>query len=177
MRDSILAVNGTLNLERGGPSVYPPLPQAVLLTASRPGDAWGRSSPEQAARRSLYVHVKRSLPEPLLAAFDRADTDASCPVRFATVQPTQALTMVNGDFANQQAELFAQRLERDAGELDARLRRGLELVTQRPARDDDLARLQQLVAELRDEFGKNEHEALQRCCLVLLNCNEFLFLD
>jgi len=177
IRDSILAVNGTLNLERGGPSVYPKLPQAVLDTASRPGAAWGRSSPEQAARRSIFVHVKRSLPEPLLASFDRADTDSSCPVRFATVQPTQALSMLNGDFANVQAELFAQRLRREATGLRARLARGLELVSQRPARDADIARLMSLAADLERDFDRSEEQALQRCCLVLLNCNEFLFVD
>ena len=177
IRDSILAVNGTLNLERGGPSVYPKLPQAVLDTASRPGSAWGRSSPEQAARRSIYVHVKRSLPEPLLAAFDRADTDSSCPVRFATVQPTQALSMINGDFANLQAELFAQRLRRDAADMRGRLARGLQLVTQRPASDADVERLVQLAADLQRDFARTEEQALQRCCLVLLNANEFLFLD
>jgi hypothetical protein len=177
IRDSILTANGTLNFERGGPSVYPVLPPAVLATASRPGSAWGRSSPEQAARRSIYVHVKRSLPEPLLAAFDRADTDSSCPVRFATVQPTQALSMVNGDFANTQAELFAQRLQREAKGLRAQLARGLQLATQRPAREADVARLLRLAADLKTDFGRTEEQALQRCCLVLLNCNEFLFLD
>lgn len=177
VRDSILSVNGTLNPAHGGPSVYPPLPQAVLLTASRPDAAWGRSSKEQAARRSLYVHVKRSLPEPLLASFDRADTDTSCPVRFATVQPTQALSMINGDFANLQAELFAQRLAKEASGLPARLSRALELITQRPARSTDVDRLLQLARELRRDFGRSESQALQRCCLVLLNSNEFLFVD
>jgi hypothetical protein len=177
VRDSILSVNGTLNLERGGPSIYPPLPKAVLATASRPDAAWGRSSPEQAARRSLFVHVKRSLPEPLLASFDRADTDTSCPVRFATVQPTQALSMINGDFANLQAELFAQRLTREAKDLEGRLRRGLELISQRPARDTDVRRLMVLASDLCRDFGRTEAQALQRCCLVLLNSNEFLFLD
>ncbi|MCB9878169.1 MAG: DUF1553 domain-containing protein [Planctomycetes bacterium] len=177
VRDSILSVSGALNLQVGGPTVFPPMPAAVLATASRPEDAWGKSTPDQEVRRTLYVHTKRSLQMPLLVGFDQADTDNSCPVRFATVQPTQALTLWNGEFAHQEAARMAKRLERDAGELDARLRRGLELVTQRPARDDDLARLQQLVAELRDEFGKSDAEALQRVCLVLLNSNEFLYLD
>ncbi|MFY9344839.1 MAG: DUF1553 domain-containing protein [Planctomycetota bacterium] len=177
VRDSILATTGVLNLERGGPSVYPPMPKEVLATSSRPDEAWGEATPEQAVRRSLYVHVKRSLPEPLLAAFDRADTDASCPVRFATVQPTQALTMLNGDFAQAQARMLAERLARDAKELRAQLALGLEWVTQRPARPADVERLQALAADLRRDHGKSEADALQRCCLVLLNCNEFLFLD
>jgi hypothetical protein len=177
VRDSVLAVAGVLNVELAGPSVYPPIPPEVLQTASRPDEAWGTSTPEQAARRSLYVHVKRSLPEPLLAAFDRADTDASCPVRFATVQPTQALTLLNGDFAQQQAAAFAARLQREAPDLRARLQLGLELVTQRPARGTDVDRLCDLAADLRRDHARSEHDALQRCCLVLLNCNEFLFLD
>lgn len=177
VRDSILAVGGTLNLERAGPSVFPPMPKEVLATASRPEEAWGESTPEQAARRSLYVHVKRSLAEPMLTAFDRADTDSSCPVRFATVVPTQALTMLNGDFAHQQASLLAARLAREAHDLRAQLQLGLALVTQREARVGDVERLLALAASLRTEHGRSESEALQRCCLVLLNCNEFLFLD
>lgn len=177
VRDSILAMTGQLQLELGGPSVFPPIPAEVLATASKPEEAWGTSTPDQAARRSLYVHVKRSLQEPLLAVFDRADTDASCPVRFATVQPTQALTMLNGDFAQQQALAFAQRLAAAAPDRTARLALGLALVTQRLPRPADLARLERLALDLQREFGRSETEALQRCCLVLLNGNEFLFLD
>ena len=177
VRDSVLAMAGVLNLERGGPSVYPPLPPEVLATSSRPDEAWGEATPEQAARRSLFVHVKRSLAEPLLASFDRADTDASCPVRFATVQPTQALTMLNGDFAQAHAAAFAARLLRETSGLRAQLTRGLELVTQRPARAADVDRLVLLARELRADHGRDEAQALQRCCLVLLNANEFVFLD
>jgi hypothetical protein len=177
VRDSILTANGTINLELRGPSVYPPLPRAVLLTASRPDAAWGRSNERQAARRSIYIHVKRSLPEPLLAAFDRADTDSSCPVRFATVQPTQALSMINGDFANLQAQRFADRMMLEQKDMASRLRRAFELVSQREPTKADLQRLQQLAAQLQGEFGRSELQALQRCCLVLLNCNEFLFID
>ncbi len=177
VRDSILTANGTINLELRGPSVYPPLPRAVLLTASRPDAAWGRSDERQAARRSIYIHVKRSLPEPLLAAFDRADTDSSCPVRFATVQPTQALSMINGDFANLQAQRFADRMMLEQKDMASRLRRAFELVSQREPTKADLQRLQQLAEQLQGEFGRSELQALQRCCLVLLNCNEFLFID
>ena len=177
VRDSLLVTAGDANLALGGPSVFPPLPEQVLATASRPEDAWGSSTAEEAVRRSLYVHVKRSLAEPLLAGFDRADTDSSCPVRFATVQPTQALTMLNGDFAHAQAARFAARLQREASGLRAQLAHGLELVTQRPARPADIDRLAALAAELQRDHGRDETQALQRCCLVLLNCNEFLFLD
>jgi hypothetical protein len=105
VRDSILAVSGNLNLGKmGGPSIYPRISAEVLAGQSRPGNGWRPSSPEEQARRSIYVHIKRSLSVPILAAFDAADVDASCPVRFTTTQPTQALSMLNGDFLNAQAQ-------------------------------------------------------------------------
>lgn len=177
VRDAMLAAAGVLNPELGGPSVYPPLPAAVLATSSRPDEAWGTSTPEQAARRSLYVHVKRSLQDPLLAAFDAADTDSSCPVRYATVQPTQALMLLNGDFAHRTAQQFAERLTRERADLRARIERGLFLVTCRTPREADVARLSQLAADLQQQHGRSEAEALQRVCLLLLNANEFLYLD
>ena len=61
VRDSILAVSGELNLKAGGPSIYPPIPREVLAGQSMPGQGWATSPPDEAARRSVYVHVKRSL--------------------------------------------------------------------------------------------------------------------
>ena len=96
LRDSILAVNQTLNREKMfGPSIFPKIEKEILQGQSRPGENWGNSSPEDVVRRSVYIHIKRSLPVPIMQSFDVADTDSSCPVRFNTVQPTQALGMLN----------------------------------------------------------------------------------
>ena len=103
IRDSLLAVSGNLNPKMFGPGIYPEIPKEVLAGQSVPGRGWPVSSPEEAARRSIYIHVKRSLLYPILESFDIAETDRSVPVRFATIQPTQALAMINGDFLNQQA--------------------------------------------------------------------------
>src|SRR5207244_6282332 len=107
IRDALLAVNGTLNPKMAGPGVYVDIPPEVLAGQSMPGHGWGKSPPEEQARRSIYIHVKRSLLTPLLERFDVAETDRSSPVRFATTQPTQALTMINSTFLNKQAELLA----------------------------------------------------------------------
>ena len=96
VRDSILAVSGTLNPKAGGPSVFPPIPKEVLAGQSVPGQGWSTSPPAEAARRSVYVHVKRSLLVPIMATHDAADTDFSCPVRYTTTVPTQALGLLNG---------------------------------------------------------------------------------
>ncbi|NBQ89079.1 MAG: DUF1553 domain-containing protein, partial [Betaproteobacteria bacterium] len=82
LRDSLLAANGTINLERGGPGVRPPLPEEVLATSSRPHDVWPLTPEPSWTRRSVYMHQKRSIQDPLLAVFDQADIDNPCPVRF-----------------------------------------------------------------------------------------------
>ncbi len=182
VRDSLLAGAGTLNLEMYGPGVYPKLPQEVILTSSMNKDlentgTWGKSTPEQAARRSVYVHVKRSLLMPMLTDFDLAETDASCPVRFSTTQPTQALGMLNSEFVHEQAAKLSARLRSETGEPGAQVRRGFEIVTSRPARDEDVAHGLQFLDELQKQDGLSAEKALDRFCLLLLNLNEFVYLD
>jgi hypothetical protein len=178
VRDSILAVSGNLNRQHGGPGVYPRLPREVLATQDRPGRGWVPSPPEDAARRSVYVHVKRSLLLPQLTQFDLADTDQSCPARFTTTVPTQALLMLNDEFTNEQARRFARRLTGESpGGLEARVTRAIRLVTGRVPAADEVDRDANFVRSLRREHGPGEQEALRFYCLLLLNANEFIYLD
>ena len=91
IRDSVLWVGGSGNPRMYGPGMYVALPKEVLASQSVPGKGWGSSPKVEQARRSIYIHVKRSLLSPVLLSFDLAETDRSTPVRFATTQPTQAL--------------------------------------------------------------------------------------
>ena len=109
IRDSMLAIGGTLNLAMYGPGVYPEISPEVLAGQSVPGSGWGHSSPEEQARRSIYIHVKRSLTAPVLSEFDFCETDGSCAARFTTTQPAQALSLLNGRFAHRQAAALAAR--------------------------------------------------------------------
>jgi hypothetical protein len=178
VRDSMLAVSGKLNPRMGGPSVYPPIPREVLAGQSRPGAGWKTSPPDEAARRSVYVHVKRSLLVPLLAQFDLADTDASCPVRFTTTVSTQALGLLNGEFSSEQAAAFALRLKREApAGLESQVRRAVRLTTGRIPGAAEVADDIAFVRELRRADGLGEEEALKFYCLMLLNANEFIYLD
>ncbi len=178
IRDSILATGGSLNPGLFGPSVFPPMPTEVLATSSHPGDVWGKSSGDDAARRSIYIKVKRSLLYPMLAAHDFADTDTSCPVRFSTTVPTQALTMMNSAFIVDQAGQFADRLRKQAGEnIEQQARLGLRLVTQRPPLDAEVKRALGFVTALRDKNGLSAERSLDLLCLMLLNLNEFVYLD
>ncbi len=182
IRDSVLAASGTLNLAMHGPGVYPQLPEEVVKTSSmnamlESSGMWGKSTPEEAARRSIYVHVKRSLMMPIFTDFDQADPQFSCPVRFSTTQPTQALNMLNSQFAHEQAALLAERLRASAQDDEARVRAGFELVTSRPAATEEIARGVQFMRELQHVDGVSAETALERFCLLLLNLNEFVYLE
>ncbi len=178
IRDSILAASGNLNVKMYGPGVYPEIAKDVLAGQSVPGRGWGKSSPEEQARRSIYVHVKRSLVLPILEAFDVAETDKGVSARFATTQPTQALGMLNGEFLHKQASIFAQRLKREAGDdVNAQVRRALSLVTSRAPSDLEVRRGIELIQALREQENASAEAALQSFCLVALNLNEFMYLD
>ncbi|NCA10418.1 DUF1553 domain-containing protein [bacterium] len=156
---------------------------------SVPGKGWGSSPPEEQARRSIYAHWKRSLLTPILADFDAADTDTSCPVRFVTTQPTQALGMMNGAFLQQQARVFADRARREALAAAAQpgatadddtariVRRALEIALVRPITDKEVADGVALVDRLEGTDGVSPSRAIELYCLMVLNLNEFAYLD
>jgi len=179
VRDSILWANGTLNADRMyGPSIYTSIPAEVKAGQSQPGSGWGNSLPEDEARRSVYIHVKRSLLDPILESFDMADTDQTCPVRFATTQPTQALGLLNSEFILEQASVFAEMLNEDHPDsLDSQIRTALRRVMQRPPTDEEVARGLQLINALQNENKMTIEQARKYFCLVALNLNEFVYLD
>jgi hypothetical protein len=176
IRDSILSLTGQLNLKMGGPSIYTEIPPDVLKTASKPGGAWGRSSKEDAVRRSVYIYVKRSLHEPFLSSFDWADTDSTCDVRFVTTVPTQTLTMLNSKFLNDSAAALSKRVQEGHQTVFDQVARAIELATSRPASKVDITDGVKLVETL-IKTGVDKNQALQRFCLLALNLNEFLYID
>jgi hypothetical protein len=178
VRDAILAVSGELRNSSGGPSVYPPIPAEVLAGQSVPGQGWPVSPPAEAARRSVYVHVKRSLAVPILATHDAADTDASCPVRYTTTVPTQALGLLNGEFANEHAARLADRLRRESPcDPAAQVRRAIRLTTAREPGPDEVRRDVDFLRALRDRAGLDDRAALVQYALLVLNANSFLYVD
>jgi hypothetical protein len=179
IRDSVLAVNHSLNKEKMyGQSIYPKIPNDILQGQSRPGEHWHTSSGPEADRRSVYISIKRSLPVPFMASFDVADPDSSCPVRFNTVQPTQALAMINSEFMNEEAKVFAEYLQKEIpGNPSEQVSVALSRVLQRMPNKSEVERGLQLMNELKTNDKADDREALRLFCLVSLNLNEFLFLD
>jgi hypothetical protein len=187
VRDSILAVSGQLNPERGGPSVFPPLPRAVLEGQSRPGLGWGKSPPRQAARRSIYVFSKRSLAVPELELLDTPDTTSSCEQRPLSTTAPQALTFLNGAFVQEQAAHWAARLRREVRTEPAdQVRRAFALALCRPPRPDELRLALEFLSKQQRQIESDAHrhgqpvgdarlQALAAFCAVLLNTNEFFY--
>ena len=177
-RDSLLAVNGSLNPKMYGPSIYTKMPAEVLATASRPGSAWGNSSEAERDRRSVYIHIKRSLREPLLASLDQAETDSPCPVRFATTVPTQSLITLNSEQMQEEAIVFAAYLREQAGDdLADQVRLGLKRVIGRSPTEKQVASNVTFVQDMMKTHGLDAEGALKLFCLVAYNLNEFVYLD
>jgi mono/diheme cytochrome c family protein len=178
VRDTILSASGSLNLKMSGPGVYPEIPKEVLAGQSMPGAGWGKSPPEEQNRRSIYVHVKRSLLLPVLENFDAAETDRPSPVRFATTQPTQALALLNSAFLNQQASAFAARVHKEVGDdVDKQVRRALSLATTRQPTEEEVRRGVRLIEEFKSKDTLSNEAAVKYFCLMVLNLNETVYLD
>ncbi|HVX10464.1 MAG TPA: DUF1549 and DUF1553 domain-containing protein [Pirellulales bacterium] len=187
IRDAVLSVSGQLNRERGGASVFPAIAPEVLASQSRPGNGWGKSSADQAARRSVYVFVKRTLLVPELEVLDFPDTNGSCEQRQVSTVAPQALTLLNGQFMQTAARHFAGRLAAEAPDAASRIERAYELALSRGPSDAERAAVlafladqerqirQDLIAASQDTEGAVQ-QALAAFCLVLLNTNEFAYL-
>ncbi|MEY4180278.1 MAG: hypothetical protein RLY70_3852, partial [Planctomycetota bacterium] len=88
IRDSLLAVGGTMDKSMYGPSVLDNTP-----------------------RRSVYLRVKRSELIPFMTMFDAPEPTQSIGERISTTVPTQALAMLNSPFVRGQAEKLAARIK------------------------------------------------------------------
>ncbi len=174
IRDAMLAVSGQLNRTMGGRGFFPTLSPEVLATESRPGFGWDHSSPAEESRRSVYIYLKRTLMVPFLETFDYTNTAESLGTRPITTVAPQALLLLNSEFANAQAAALARRIRREAGsdrskEIDRLFR--LALGRSPTGRESAIAgRL------LRRPPGQGA-DSLQSLCLVVLNLNEFIYLD
>ncbi len=199
LRDAMLAVTGTLNEQRGGPSIRVPLePEVVenVFTEAEPDNLWPvHPDPQQHTRRSLYLLRKRNVKLPMLVAFDTPDLMSVCGARNVSVHSLQALTMMNSDFIQQQSKTLASRLFREAASKRVRIARLYELTLGRAPRAEEFKATQTFlkahIAILRDRKVRGEtivavHDlpkniavitaaAWVDLCLATLNLNEFVY--
>jgi hypothetical protein len=175
IRDSMLAVSGQLNPKMYGPSMYPQVPKEALEGSSDPDKIWKASDEREAARRTIYAHIKRSMIVPLLEVLDVCDTTRTSAKRNVTSVAPQALTLLNGDFTNRQARHFAERLMREVGtDADRQIERAYVLALGRlPAATEREA----LRGFLRREAENHPDGALAQMCRLIFNLNEFVYPD
>jgi hypothetical protein len=175
--DTLLLLQGKLKHELGGESVLPKMSEAVLAGSSRPEIAWPETKGETADRRAVYIAVKRSIQLPLLAAYDAPQRDATCPTRFATTVPTQALTMLNSERVNNAAKNFAAKVAAQHEGLDAQINYAFQQALGRIPSDQEMETLITLSNDLTQQYKISRSSLLHRICLILLNLNETIYLD
>jgi hypothetical protein len=164
VRDAVLSVTGTLNDTMYGPGFdlfrfkddHSP-----IYDHTAPGAA----DNSKVRRRTVYRFTVRSVPNPFLECLDAADPNLNTPVRSTTITALQALALLNDAFIISQSKAFAARLEsKPAAD---RVETAYRLALGRPPRTDEKAALAAYAAK----FG------LAGACRILLNTNEFMFID
>ncbi len=86
--------------------------------------------------------------------------------------------MLNGAFLHEQAAKFAERLTREAGDdRAAQVKRALRLAVLREPGAAEVQRGVALIESLESKRQLSESDALKYYCLVVLNLNEFVYLD
>jgi Protein of unknown function (DUF1553)/Protein of unknown function (DUF1549) len=198
VRDALLLVSGQLDTRMGGPSVFPDLPPGVKTQIR---GAWDRSpSAADRNRRSIYVFVRRNLKYPLFDAFDAPDSNVTCPERNVSVNAPQALMLLNSDLVLEQARAVAGRvlaIVDDRNDPAQLIKQSYRLALSRKPDPQEIVRgvsflesqagltsplptdskNPDLPTPLPEGVDPSRGAALVDFCHVLLNLNEFVFVD
>jgi hypothetical protein len=160
VRDSVLQLSGKLDLKMGGPSVkqfhYEDPDPGVT-----PKVDYGKYDVDHPDnyRRSIYRWIFRTLPDPFMETLDCPDASQLTGARNVSVTPLQAMAVMNNKFVVRQSEHLAARA--------ATVESAYRLILQRKPTEAEL----KAVSEYASKHG------LANACRVLLNSNEFMFLD
>ena len=164
LRDAVLAVSGKLNKTQFGPGYrdfqyqeeYAPVYR--YITPDSP-DLW---------RRSVYRFVVRTTTHQFLTTLDCPSPANLVPARNVTTTALQSLTLLNNDFMLKQSEYLSERLNAETGnEPTQQANRAFELTFGRRASANELATAVRLV----------QSRGLAQLCRMLLNTNEFVYVD
>ncbi len=166
VRDSVLAVSGKLDRKMFGPGF-----QLFVLEHPQhsPHYEYHKHDPDDPAshRRSIYRFIGRSQPDPFMTTLDCADSSQSVPRRDETVTALQALSLLNNKFMLRMAEHFSTQVQSELNDKQKQISRVFELATGRRPPSDQLSAL----TEFEAEYG------MKNLCRLILNLNEFVFVD
>jgi hypothetical protein len=186
LRDTMLAISGTLNPRMFGPAVKAPVaPEAIQARNMKDPYPPDIKDTPSTHRRSVYLFHKRVVQQPLMQAFDGPDAQASCGRRENTTVAPQALALLNDPFVRARAADFALRLRREAGPgTDAQTRLAWKLALGRDPSSDELKAITGLVSrqiQQRLTAGVAPTEtrtlALEDLCQAIFALNEFIYVD
>jgi hypothetical protein len=166
IRDSVLSVSGKLDREMYGPGFQ-------LFVVERPEHSphyeYHKHDPDdpKSHRRSIYRFIVRSQPDPFMTTLDCADSSQSVAKRDETTTALQALSLLNSRFMLRMAEHFADRLRNETKDPGEQVERGFRLVTGLCPTPEQHAML----------VSYTEQFSTENLCRVLMNLNEFVFVD
>ncbi|HEY1068838.1 MAG TPA: DUF1553 domain-containing protein, partial [Pirellulales bacterium] len=165
LHDAILAVSGKLDLTPGGPGYF----MFAFTDDHSPHYEYEKHSPDdpKSFRRSVYRFIVRSAPDPFMECLDAADASQNTPVRNETLTPLQALAMFNNSFVLKQSEYFAGRVSSASPELPGQIAEAFRIAFGRAPSEREATALTTFA----------EKHGLANACRVILNSNEFVFVD
>ena len=166
LRDAMLAISGRLDTTMGGPSVQ----QFAFKDDHSPVYDYTSFDPDSpgSRRRSIYRFIVRSVPDPLMDTLDCPDASLLAPRRNTTLTALQALSLLNNPFMTRQAEHLAARVAAAApNNVPAQVAAAFELATARTPIADEAKTLVDYATR----------HGLANACRVILNSNEFVFVD
>jgi Protein of unknown function (DUF1553) len=192
MRDAMLAISETLNLEAGGPGFKPYIAPEANQARNIKGEGYPKNAQDNAStrRRSIYMFHKRLIPYPMFQAFDRPDLMTSCASRQKTTVAPQAMVILNDRFVRTVARDFASLLVQGQAdkavpaenELRPIIARAFETSFARLPTEREIETSLQFVeaqAKARSERAEQDPrlEALTDFCQSLFGLNEFIYID
>jgi hypothetical protein len=151
-------------LRMGGPGYDVFEPNTNYVKVYAPKKSFGPAE----WRRMVYQTKPRMRQDATFGEFDCPDSSQSMARRNVSTTALQALNLLNGPFMMQQAGLFAERIEREAGSAHGdQVRRAFRLALAREPDAEEAAAGRVLI----------ESQGLLVFCRALLNANEFLYLN
>lgn len=178
IRDTILAVAGTLDRSMGGAH---PFPEQTTwnFTQHNPFKAVYDTN-----RRSVYLMTQRIQRHPFLALFDGADTNTSTSRRITSTTPLQALYLMNDPFVHEQARKFAARLLTERPDNPSRIERAYLLMFGRPPTAEEQSAAKEYLAQVCDKLkaagvpaGQETAKEWESLVRVLFMSNEFVYVN
>lgn len=167
IRDGLFAVSDSLNHERGGPGVSPPLPTEMLKTLL--SGQWKKTSNlADHYRRSIYIFARRNLRYPFFATFDRPSADQPCARRNRSTTAVQSLMLFNSDLTWDAAGRLADQVAERQSDVQSQI---VDLFMRLYSRHPTTAELATAGAFLRTDA------TLIDLCRAMLNSNEFVYVD